>query len=104
MVINFSVQLGLFLFSTCHAIVVVLDGNQLQDTKMLKYIQTVRMLQKGIPSVLAPQAIAVSSDVDVTSDKKQQQQDDQILAITSHDHAITQVPEIGTQNILANTF
>ncbi len=41
-----SLQIGLLLFQICHVVVVVMD--QLNDTRMLQYIQTVRMLQKAM--------------------------------------------------------
>lgn len=43
--------MGLFIFSVCHVVLIVQD-ELTTDLKILRYIQTIRMLQKGIPNIL----------------------------------------------------
>ncbi|KAL9652758.1 hypothetical protein ABK040_010791 [Willaertia magna] len=48
-----SLQLALFIFSVCHVVIITLDyqTDVLEQFKMFQFIQTIRMLQEGIPSI-----------------------------------------------------
>ena len=94
-----SIQLGLFLFSVCHVVLVTMDS--FSDVKMLKYIQTLRMLQKGIPNILShqqshaqqPEPVGNAAEGAVHANENEQEK---ITAITSSGYMIHEyVPDIG---------
>jgi protein SMG9 len=72
-----AVQLGLLLFSICHTVLVVMDDDigdgsggdadgmvtMNRDLKMLRFVQTMRMLQKGIPNSLVEENTEYIPDV-----------------------------------------
>ncbi|KAG2374131.1 hypothetical protein C9374_011210 [Naegleria lovaniensis] len=48
-----SLQIALFVFSVAHVVIVMLDhqSDALEQFKMFQFIQTIRMLQQGVPSI-----------------------------------------------------
>ncbi|EFC40330.1 predicted protein [Naegleria gruberi] len=48
-----SLQIALFVFSVCHVVLVVVDhqADSLEQFKMYQFIQTIRMLQQGVPTI-----------------------------------------------------
>lgn len=48
-----SLQIALFVFSVAHVVIVLLDhqSDVLEQFKMFQFIQTIRMLQQGVPSI-----------------------------------------------------
>ncbi|KAG0560396.1 hypothetical protein KC19_10G178000 [Ceratodon purpureus] len=71
-----GLQLGVFLFSVCHVVLLITEG--VDDISMWRYMRTIEMLKQGIPD---PSVVAQGTSATDTSgdkDRNDSLQDDQI--------------------------